>query len=112
MNRIFDKMDVCSDANFAQSLILRAWLCLEVSRLTSPSFFAVSAASVPDDSPIPVNAVDPPVINSTSVLPLTINTWGFSNATESARLSWLQGGDAMDAVVAAGSRCEVRFYVG
>jgi len=100
-------MDFILDSNLAQSVILRAWLCLEVSRLTTPSLFAVSAASVPDDSPTTTLVEDQTVINSTSPLPLTINTWGFSNATESARLSWLKGGGAMDSVVAAGTRCEV-----
>ena len=99
-----------SDLNFAESIILRAWLCLEASRLAAFEFPSVSAASESRSEKDAIKATAS-INNVSAVLPLTINTWGFVNATESARLSWMRGGDAVDAVIAAGTSCEVRVHV-
>ena len=94
-------------ARTVESVILKAWLCLEFSRFASQcvssSSFSVSAAGVYSGE----DATSSSSASSSSLLPLAINTWGFSNATESARASLLRGGSALDAVVAAATRCEV-----
>jgi len=94
-------------ARTVESVILKAWLCLEFSRFASQcvssSSFSVSAAGVYSGE----DATSSSSASSSSLLPLAINTWGFSNATESARASLMRGGSALDAVVAAATRCEV-----
>ena len=87
----------------AESVILKAWLCLHVSSL-APVVTTESSELTDLESPIADSS-----INNSFALPLAINTWGFSNATESARITMLNGGSARDAVVAAGTRCEVQW---
>jgi N4-(beta-N-acetylglucosaminyl)-L-asparaginase len=45
-------------------------------------------------------------IRTSRQLPIVINTWAFTNATDSAWDALRHGGGALDAVVAAGSSCE------
>lgn len=87
----------------AESVVLKAWLCFHAFQFASYGPFSSVAAA--EKSDLTDNA-DSAAKNS-SVLPLAINTWGFSNATESARAALVNGGSARDAVEAAGTRCEL-----
>lgn len=92
----------------AESVVLKAWLCFHAFQFASYGPFSSVAAA--EKSDLTDNA-DSAAKNS-SVLPLAINTWGFSNATESARAALVNGGSARDAVEAAGTRCEVSVMFG